>query len=199
MSEIASLFKKIYSSPIFIITLVLVVINSLSMASTLTNQAFEELSRFGAEKLAFQTVCVALLREIIPVSTGLTLALVAVLNCQYKIKKDLPDYLLSVSAHLIWVLSLIAIGLIVSITFAYVEFASLPKNLNLSFSDLSLPILKGISFSLVLYWFRHVHVKIMQVQRALMFTFVSCFALVVVSSVSILFFDYGATLLFTGS
>lgn len=193
------MFKKIYSSPIFIITLVLVVINSLSMASTLTNQAFEELSRFGAEKLAFQTVCVALLREIIPVSTGLTLALVAVLNCQYRIKNDLPDYLLSVYAHLIWVISQIAIGLIVSITFAYVELASLPTNSNLSFSDLSLPILKGISFSLILYWFRHVQVKIMQVQRTFMFSFFACFALVIVSSGSILFFDYGATFLFTGS
>lgn len=80
------MFKNIYLSPIFMISLVLVVINSLSMAGTLTNQTLEELSRFGSENLAFQTVCVALLREIVPVSTGLTLALVAVLNCQYRIK-----------------------------------------------------------------------------------------------------------------
>lgn len=191
--------KKIYLSPVFMISLVLVVINSLSMASALTNQALEELSRFGAEILAFQTVCVALLREIIPVSTGLTLALVAVLNCQYRIKYELPDFLLSVYSHLIWVLSLIAIGLIVSITFAYIELSSLPTNSNLVFSDLALPILKGTAFSLSLYWLRRVHVKIMQVERTFMFSFFACFALVVASSVSILLSDYGVTFVFSVS
>ena len=190
------MFKKVYVSPIFMISLVLVVINSLSMASTLTNQALEELSRFGAEKLAFQTVCVALFREVIPVSTGLTLALVAVLNCQYRIKNQLSDFLLSIYFHLIWVLSLIAIGLIVSITFAYVEFASLPTNTNLSFSDLALPIIKGMAFSFSLYWLRRVQVKIMQVEWPFMLSFLACFALVIISSASILFFDYGITFLF---
>lgn len=193
------MFKKIYLSPLFMISLVLVVVNSLSMASMLTSQALEELSRFGAEKLAFQTVCVALLREVIPVSTGLILGLVATLNCQYRIKKELPDFLSSVYANLIWVLSLIAIGLVVSIIFAYVEFASLPTNVNLSFSDLALPILKGTAFSFSLYWLRCAHVKIVQVESTLMFSLFACFALVVVSSASILFFDYSATRLFTGS
>lgn len=193
------MFKKIYLSPLFMISLVLVVISSLSMASTLTNQALEELSRFGAEKLAFQTVCVALLREVIPVSTGLILASLAVFHCQFRIKNKLPDFLSSVYANLIWVLSLIAIGLIVSITFAYVEFASLPTNANLSFSDLALPVLKGSVFSFSLYWLRRVHVKVVQVKGTLMFSLFACFALVVVSTASILLFDYGATRLFTGS
>jgi hypothetical protein len=199
MSERAPVFKKIYLSPLFMISLVLVVINSLSMASTLTSQALAELSRFGAEKLAFQTVSVALLREVIPVSTGLILALLAVIHCQYRVKNKSPDFLSSVYANLIWVLSLIAIGLVVSITFAYVEFASLPINANLSFSDLALPILKGTAFSFSLYMLRRVHVKIVQVESTLMFSLFVCFALVVVSSASILFFDYGATRLFAGS
>lgn len=186
----ADIFRRVYISPLFVIAALFAVYSSYSMTNALTQTTLAELSRYGTQEAAFQIIYMSVLRELVPISVGLLLSWLLVMNCQYKINKGGSDSLDSIASHILFVFTLLGLGVLVSVAVAYFKVDVTKSGLVFSALDVVLPVIKGMCFALVFFTFRQFHLKYSSTKKTVVGTAFVCAAIIFGNMVSVFLVNF---------